>query len=72
MKQHNWIKYYRKGEVIEITVKDVSNTKIESWKVGCDDKKRLRQIFRTLKMKYNINLPTEKDLERDEDLDWLS
>jgi len=71
MKQHNWIKFYRQGEIIEITIKDASNAKIESWKVDCSDKRRLKQVFRTLKMKYNIDLPTKKELERDEDLDWL-
>ncbi len=70
-KQHNWIKFYRQGEVIEIILKDSSNAKIESWKVDCSDKKRLKQIFKTLKMKYNIELPTEKDMGKDEDLDWL-
>jgi len=72
MKQHTWIKYYRKGEIIEITLKDASNAKMESWKVDCNDRKRLKQVFRTLKMKYNINLPTKRELEMDEDLDWLS
>lgn len=70
-KQHHWVKFYKKGEIIEITLKEASGAKIESWKVGWNDKKRLRQIFRTLKMGYGIVLPTEKDLEKDKDLDWL-
>lgn len=70
--QHNWIKFYKKGEIIEIILKDASNAKIESWKVDYHNKQRLIQIFRILKTKYNIKLPTEKELGIDKDLDWLT
>lgn len=64
------MQYGYKGDSIEIVIRDFSGAKIESWKVGGTDKRRQRQIFNTIKKKYNINLFFTLT-EKDRDLQWL-
>lgn len=67
-KTHNWVDYNRTGDVIEITIRNSSGAKMEKWVINCLDKKRLRQVMRTLKEKWGVDfraaiIPKEKDLE---------
>ncbi len=70
MKAHTWIKYGSYGETIEITVRDFSGAKLESWKVTSSDKKALRKIYGMIKNKYGINMFIKFD-DQDRDLSWL-
>jgi len=67
MKSHVWIKHSNFGETVEITVRDFSGARLENWKVNGSDKKRQKQVFNTIKEKYNIDLFFYK---LDRDLEW--
>ena len=71
MKKHAWFIYGGGGETIEITVRDSSGAKLESWRVETKDVARLKQIYRALKTKYNLDMFV-KEGKKDKDLDWLS
>lgn len=67
MKNHIWISKNTRGDTIEIIVRDDSRTKLESWTIDINDKKRARQIMKHLKKSYGIDF----GIKFDEDLDWL-
>jgi len=67
MKRHVWVERNIHVDTIEIIVKDSSMKKLESWVINVKDKKRARQIMRTLKVSYGIDF----GIAEDKDLDWL-
>lgn len=67
MKSHVWVKHSNLGETVEITVRDFSGARLESWKISGLDKKRQKQIFSAIKKKYDIDLFFYK---LDRDLSW--
>ena len=69
-KKHNWAEYYKTGDTIEIIIRDSSGARRERWTVRCDDTKRLRQIVRTLKEKWDIDLMASM-ISKEKDLSWL-
>lgn len=71
MKKHVWFKYGLGGETVEITVRDASGARLESWRLETNDSKRLRQIYTTIKKKYSLNMFLI-DKQADKDLDWLT
>ena len=69
-KAHHWVDYNRQGDTLEITVRDSYGGKRESWVVSLKDKKRLRQVLRALKEKWNVDLRTAI-LFKERDMEWL-
>jgi hypothetical protein len=67
MKSHVWLDHGFRGDTIEIIVRDMSRTKLESWTIGVNDKKRARQVMKILKGSYGIDF----GIKLDEDLGWL-
>ncbi len=67
MKRHVWIEKGSHIDTIELIIKDSSMKKLESWVIHVHDKKRARQIMRTLKESYGIDFGIDKD----KDLSWL-
>lgn len=67
MAQHFWVDKRKLGDTIEITIRDASKAKIESWIINLNDNKRARQIMRILKVSYGIDFGVSDD----KDLDWL-
>lgn len=63
MGKSNWASYNDGGEVIEITVRDFTGKKIDSWKLNCNDKKSQFKLGRLLKEKYGINFESSKGLD---------
>ncbi len=70
-KNHYWIGYQRQDDTIEVTIKDSSGARIESWEINMNDKKAGTKMMRMLKEKYNFSpeIPSEKSINKD--LDWL-
>jgi len=69
VKSHLWVKHNNFGDTLEFIIRDFSGAKIESWKVDSTDKKRQKQILKTIKMKHGIDLFFDFGEERD--LSWL-
>ena len=67
MKNKVWLDRNYRGDTVEITVRDASRAKLGSWVIAVNDKKRARQIMRTLKDTYGIDLGAKAD----QDLNWL-
>jgi len=67
MKSRIWLDGNYQGETIEITVRDSSRAKLGSWVIAINDKKRARQILRTLKQTYGIDFGVKPK----DDLSWL-
>ena len=64
-KEQNWVKYGRRGEIIELTVRDVTNAKIESWR--CNDNHSYNNALRTIWNKYGDKFkPKTKSVDDDE------
>jgi len=70
MGHHNWIKYNQKGTVIEIIIRDDGGGKLDSFKFSSTDKGAARKVFRTIKIKYGIDLKDKKP-DKDRDINWL-
>lgn len=81
-KKHSWMEYGRRGEIIEITVRDGSGGKIDFFK--CNNKEDYRKILGMIRKKYgysyrpeigkeeSINdLEKEKEKEKGKDIEWL-
>lgn len=69
MKQHMWLDRKQKGDILEIILRDSSRRKIGSWVINVNDKKRARQVLKTLKLQYGIDFSL--DLKEEKDLDWI-
>lgn len=67
MKRHIWIDKNSPIDSVEITIRDGSKRKIESWVINVNDKKRARQIMRILKESYGVDF----GISVRSDLDWL-
>ena len=67
MKRHVWVDRNSPIDSIEITIRDGSKRKIESWIIAVNDKKSARQIMRILKESYGIDF----GISVRSDLDWL-
>ena len=73
-KEHSWLNYTRNAEIIEITIKDFSNSRIESFKCNVDDKVKAASIMKILREKYGFSpiISNEESInEKDKDIDWL-
>lgn len=77
-KKHYWVGYTRTDDTIEITVKDSSQRKLESWEFNISDKNSGTKVMKTLKEAYGFSpeIPLEKSINAnpkkiDKDLDWL-
>jgi hypothetical protein len=84
LKKHNWVGYGRSGDVVEITLKDYANTKIDSFRFNAEDKESFLKIKAILKDKYDLDFspkisPEEsvnakekpkKEL-KEQDVDWF-
>ncbi len=68
MRKHVWLDKSFNGDTVEIIVRDASRTKLESWIINVNDKKRARQVMAHLKSSYGINF----EKKTDKDLDWLN
>lgn len=75
MKGHFWVsKDNKNGDVIEITIKDYTGAKIESWTMNINDKKTSRKVMGILRKQYGFKpeMPSEKSMiSEDKDLEWL-
>ncbi len=70
MKRNFWVaKQGNYGDVIEITVKDSSGAKIETWIFNINDNKKASRVLRILKEKYDFNPKTS--FKEEKDLSWL-
>jgi hypothetical protein len=70
--------YNRQGDIIEITIRDSSHRKIESFKANMSDKKQCKKILTYIEFKYgfiNVEIPHDKSInEKNKDLkdkNWL-
>lgn len=69
-KENVWLDIKRRqGDFLEIILRDATRAKITSWMINVNDKKRARQIMRTLKIQYGIDFGL--DLEKERDLEWM-
>jgi hypothetical protein len=59
-------RYGQGSEIIEITIRDNSGGKIETWKFKVNDP-RAKQVLNSIIHKYGL----EKKPNKDRDLDWL-
>lgn len=64
-----WLDRKQKGDILEIILRDSSRRKIGSWVINVNDKKRARQVLKTLKLQYGIDFSL--DLKEEKDLDWI-
>ena len=70
--------YNKSGDVIEITVRDMSMKKIEQWKFNVDDRKLGNKIFSVVLSKYGFKPEINhieqaeqmKEIQKNKD-DWL-
>ena len=60
-KKHDWMSYQRTGDIIEITLRDSSGGKIDSFR--CDNKKAFPNIARIIAGKYGWNWKPEISAE---------
>ncbi len=67
MKENNWLKYNRQGDMVEITIRDYSGGKIETLRFRVDDKNKHKHIAKRLRDKYGIQFAPEID----RDISWL-
>jgi len=80
-KKHNWLTYGRRGNMIEITIRDEVGTKIDFFRTA--DDRNFRKIAKIIKEKYgfsfsqesnNDNESTEKLIKEknwlDKDIKW--
>ena len=67
---YNWLKYGKSGTTVEIIIRDDGGGKLDSFKFHSRDKKTIKKVFKTIKMKYGIDFVKEIR-EGDKDLDWL-
>lgn len=59
LKKHNWLTYGRKGNLIEITIKDEVGTKLDFFRTTSQDKKSVKKIAKIIKDKYGFDLKPE-------------
>lgn len=66
---------YRKGDVIEIVIRDNSKRKIEQFKANLNDKKLCRKIFSIIEHKYDFvkidNQTSKQDDIIKKESNWL-
>ena len=67
MKQKVWLNRNYHGDTVEITVRDASRAKLSSWVIPVNDKKRARQVLKSLKETYGIDFGVKEK----NDLSWL-
>jgi hypothetical protein len=66
-KKHDWMDYGRKGDIVEITIKDDMGGKIDFFKSNNpDDDKRIGEILRR---KYGRDFSSETGTHN-KDLEW--
>lgn len=71
--------YNRRGDLIEILIRDGSQRKIEQFKANLDDKKLCRKIISIIELKYDLSKPeinakesiNQKEKEKNGDTNWL-
>ena len=66
--------YTRKGDIMEIVIRDGSHRKIENFKCNLSDKKLCKKIFSIIERKYgfvDIEIPHDKCINN-KDSDWLN
>ena len=61
-------KYFKKGDIIEVIIKNTLDERIGHFKWNIADKKLEKKIFRILKEKYNIFSTQENN---DDDMEWI-
>lgn len=74
MKKHNWIRYGRQNDIVEITVRDASGGRIDYFK--CNNKKDYKRILKIVRDKYGFDFAPEIEMEKKVDFDkekskWL-
>lgn len=65
----NQFEYSRKGEKVELIIRDFSGAKIDTFKWNLGDKNLERKIYAIVKRKYGMFRPEVSN--QDKDLDWL-
>ena len=60
-KKHNWMEYGRRGDVIEMTIKDSSGGKMDFFR--CDNGGDYIKILRIIKSKYGFDFKPEVEKE---------
>lgn len=68
-KKKVWVGYQRKGDTLEIILRDITRRKISSWEINISDKKRAKQIMKQLKKTYGIDFGF--DFKKERDMEWL-
>jgi len=49
-KKHNWLSYGRRGNLIEITIRDETGTKLDFFRVA--DEESFKKVLKIIKDKY--------------------
>ena len=65
----NNFEYSRKGEKVELIIRDFSGAKIDTFKWNLGDKDLERKIYSIVKRKYGMFRP--EVTPQDKDLEWL-
>ena len=69
-KENVWLDIKRhQGDFLEIILRDATRAKIISWMINVNDKKRARQIMKSLKIDYGVDFGL--DFKKERDIDWL-
>ena len=70
--KHQDYEYTRKGEQIEIIIRDMNYKKLEHFKINLNDKKMCHKIFSVIEHKYGfVNTEGSEDKKPKEDKNWL-
>lgn len=72
-RKHNWIQYGRKGEMVEITIRDVNGAKLDFFR--CNNKKEYPRIIKIINDKYGFPSTVSPKVASDilkEQKEWLS
>jgi len=83
LKKHNWLQYGKKGDMIEIIIRDETGRKLDFFRTA--DKKSFRKIAKIIKLRYGFDFSPEIKQEKfantkgvlkegkswlDKDLEW--
>lgn len=72
-KKHNWIKYGRSSDFIEISIKDHTGRRIDFFR--CNNKKDYKNILDIIKNKhgwdYNFKIDIKDPTSYEDEMSWL-
>ena len=56
-KKHNWLTYGRRGDIVEITIRDETGRKLDFFRTA--DKESFKKIAKIIKLRYGFDFSPE-------------